>query len=100
MTTGTGSKQKWTDFADEVIETIYPKQGAKACQKLLPDRSVMAIQQRAWKLRVASKVHAGLPKTEPLYPREGEELACDLALRQFRECEPAANLIAIIGEVA
>ena len=100
MTTGIGSKQRWTDFADEVIETIYPKQGAKACQKLLPDRTVMAIQQRAWKLRVASKVHAGLPKEGPLYPREGEELACDLALTHFRECEPAANLIASIGVAA
>lgn len=95
-----GKRVKWTEFADDVIETIYPKQGAKACQKLLPDRSVMAIQQRAWKLRVASKVHAGLPKEEPLYPREGEELACDIALRSFRECEPAQNLTWVIGEVA
>lgn len=95
-----GKRIPWSPFADDVIQTIYPKHGAKACQKLLPDRSVMAIAQRAHKLRVASKVHAGLPKEGPLYPREGDELALDLALRSFRVCEPAANLTWIIGAVA
>lgn len=87
-----GFRVKWSAFADEVIETWYATHGAKHCQKLLPGRSIFAIQQRAHKLRVASKVHAGLPKDEPLYPREGEELACDLALRDFRLCDPAQNL--------
>lgn len=95
-----GARVKWTDFADSVILALYADKGAKTCQKLLPGRSIFAIQQRAHKLRVASKVHAGLPKDEPLYPREGEELACDLALRDFRLCEPAANLIASIGVAA
>jgi hypothetical protein len=87
-----GKRVKWTEFADAVIVALYADKGAKACQKLLPGRSIFAIQQRAHKLRVASKVHAGLPKDEPLYPREVEELACDWALRNFRDCEPAQNL--------
>lgn len=99
-----GKRIPWTPFADDVIQTIYPKHGAKACQKLLPDRSVMAIAQRAHKLRVAaanyvkcdSRVKFGLP----VDTRPDSDKALDYVLRDFRECEPAANLTWIIGAVA
>lgn len=98
--TGTGSKQPWTQFADEVIEKFYPKHGAIGCQKLLPDRTPNAIRQRASAMGIGMRNIKVPPRAAPLYPREGEELACDLALRDFRECEPAANLTWIIGSAA
>jgi hypothetical protein len=103
VTTGTGSSQKWTTFADEVIETMYATRGARACQALLPGRTVMAIQQRAHKLRVASRTYVregdvtfGIPTDD----RPDEIRALDYALRDFRECHPAANLFWTLGAVA
>lgn len=98
--TGTGSKQPWTQFADEVIEKFYPTRGAVGCHKLLPDRTTNAIRQRASAMGIGIRNIKVPPRAAPLYPREGEELACDLALRDFRLCEPAANLIASIGVAA
>lgn len=98
MTTGTGSKQRWTPFADEVIEALYATKGARACQALLPGRTVMAIQQRAFKLRV--RLQEAGPAEESPWPRDDMELACDLALRSLRVCEPAQNLTWILSEAA
>lgn len=95
-----GLRVKWTDFADEVIETWYATHGAKHCQRLLPDRTLFAIQQRAHKLRVVSQVNPAAQQEGPLYPRDAEEVVCDYALQSFREVEPAANLFWIIGAVA
>lgn len=86
-----GYREPWTPFADDVIVSMYAERGAKACQALLPGRTVMAIQQRAHKLRVVSRVNPNVPG-EILYPREPEEATCDLALRQFKEAEPTQNL--------
>lgn len=99
-----GKRIPWTPFADEVIETMYATHGAKACHKLLPDRTIEAIQQRAHKLRVAaanyvkcdSRVKFGLP----VDTRPDSDKALDYVLRDFRLCEPAANLVAIIGRAA
>lgn len=99
-----GKRIPWTPFADEVIETMYAEHGAKACHKLLPDRTIEAIQQRAHKLRVAAanyvkcdtRVKFGLP----VDTRPDSDKALDYVLRSFRECDPAANLTWIIGAAA
>lgn len=96
MNTGKGSKKGWSDFADEVIEKFYPTRGAIGCHKLLPDRTPNAIRQRASAMGIGMRTIKAPPRAAPLYPREGEELACDLALRDFRLCEPAQNLTWIL----
>lgn len=42
----------WPPFADEVIVTRYATHGAEGCRKLLPERSIAAIQKRASQLKV------------------------------------------------
>jgi hypothetical protein len=99
-----GKRIPWTPFADEVIETMYATHGARACHKLLPDRTIEAIQQRAHKLRVAAanyvKEDARVKFGLPVDTRPDSDKALDYVLRDFRLCEPAANLTWIIGAVA
>lgn len=86
-----GVRVAWSSFADEVIESMYPEGGAKACKPLLPDRSIAAIQQRAFRLGITTRMNPAIGHQE-LWPRPKEERACDLALTRFKEAEPTQNL--------
>ena len=43
---------KWTNEEDEIIRKYYPKNGANTVHKILPNRELKSIQQRAFKLGV------------------------------------------------
>lgn len=43
---------KWTEAEDDIIRKYYPKSGANTVHKILKNREVRAIQQRAFKLGV------------------------------------------------
>ena len=67
----------------------------------------MSVQQRAYKLGVGRETHIGKHKTDnrerfgmPADDRPDSDKALDYVLRDFRLCEPAANLVAIIGRAA
>lgn len=91
--------EKWSAFADEVIEQRYRNGGAEACLRFLPGRTKAAIMQRAFRLGIRTRLNPAAREVD-LWPRDPAERAADLALRQFRECQPAANLCWSLGVVA
>lgn len=75
---------KWTEEEDAVLFAHYARLGAKGCASMLPGRTLKAIHRRAYLLGVgfnADERHA--------YTRPEAEVACDVALRNFRCSEPA-----------
>jgi hypothetical protein len=83
----------------------YPHGGWQACN--LPGRNAHAIRNRAYRLgiRMVREDAPDIPLKRhkepefgiPADDRPAEIKALDMALRSFRECEPAANLTWIIG---
>jgi hypothetical protein len=97
----------WRETEDAVIREFYPDGGYRACQPFLEGRNRGAIEQRAFRLGATRyEIGKNRAKAEPEYiwPRDPAEraadLAADLALRQFRECRPAANLCWSLGVCA
>jgi hypothetical protein len=95
----------WSAEEDARIREAYPGGGWAACA--LEGRTRMSIQQRAFKLGVNRSTYVGKRKTDnrerfgmPVDTRPDSDKALDYVLRSFRECEPAANLVAIIGRAA
>lgn len=103
-----GGSPFWTHEEDDIIRANYPKGGWAACNET--GRGPRAIRQRAYKLGVAyepmalrrkdkqklDEVRWGIPVDDrPEFMRR-----LDYTLMAFRECEPAANLVASLGVAA
>lgn len=82
---------RWTED-DAILLDHYARSGAEACHKLLPNRSLMAIYQRAHKLGLHYLHSPSLPKSpELLYPMSAENRVAWDALNNYRAAEPANN---------
>lgn len=107
------SNSKWSEQEDLAVRVYYPEGGAAAVLPHTPGRSEQAIRQRAYAKGVAW-VHR-TPPAHPYRPQQRESATAwkvpaddrpreirelDAALRDFRECEPAANLVASLGAAA
>lgn len=76
---------KWTEEEDAVLFAHYARLGAKGCAPMLPGRTLKAIHRRAYGLGFGFDEYVHL-----VHKRPEAELACDMALRNFR-CAGSAN---------
>lgn len=76
---------EWTEEEDAVLFAHYARLGAKGCAPMLPGRTAGAIYSRARRLGVSFGEYVHL-----VHRRPEAELACDMALRNFR-CAGSAN---------
>jgi hypothetical protein len=74
---------KWTEEEDAVLFAHYARLGAKGVVSMLPGRTPKAIHRRAYLLGVGFDEYVHL-----VHKRPEAELACDMALRNFRCVEP------------
>ena len=72
----------WTAAEDAVIAALYPDGGTEACVPMLPDRTPIAIQARAKRIRVAREVHCSDDVDTPIPAHEYTE--ADYAIREWR----------------
>ncbi|TWI04827.1 hypothetical protein IP90_00965 [Luteimonas cucumeris] len=79
----------WTAEEDVILRANYESVGAIGLLSSLPDRGASAIMQRACRLGLVSGVNRMNAKCEELYPRDGNERRCDMALRHWGAAEPA-----------
>lgn len=54
---GVPKPPRWTPEEDRVVEAHYPAGGVAACQARLPQRSALAIYNRAHRLEVSTPVN-------------------------------------------
>lgn len=102
-------RRPWSEAEDDILQREYPEGGWEVVAALLAGRDRRTIQNRAWRLGVhqirpeapTERLRRGQepPFGVPADDRPEEIKALDYALRDFRECEPAANLVASLGVV-
>lgn len=99
---GCATAPKWTPAESAIVRDNYASMGAGALMAMLPGRTFRSIKAKAERDGYLQPVrdyttHRGTPWKRPYEPLPEWAQAADLALRNYRACNPAANLCWSIG---
>lgn len=98
------NRNTWRPEEDEVLFDNYEEHGAAGCLPHLEGRTRQSVTQRAFRLGLKTAINPAVAVISVWQRGENArdsalQTRLDIALTQFRACEPAANLVPSLGFV-